>query len=178
MTKHFHKTEEAHQETLNSIEKYKKAVEVAVSRNDHIDEARLRHTIGTLYNEIDKFNEALEYLTQARQICAETGTTGQKIWSINGVALVYYEHGDLQKASDIYNEALALAVDENEPFWEAAIRSYLAMIYTDQDKLTDAESELEKSVELYESISHPKTEVTRKKLRKIKDKIIQKKSNF
>ena len=107
--------------------------ELAINQLDELvaskpGDARIHFLMGTLYRAAEDFNKAAEQMAVAREL------SPQKQSIISQQAIIAYNQGDIERARDLYAEALALDDRNNE-----AREYYAAMLFLN-DQVEEAKA--------------------------------------
>lgn len=120
------------------------------------------HNIGTLYENIDSLDQALNYYTRAIELKEDLGFALSLAYSQKGLGSTYLKLGDLNKAEKLLSTAMAVFEEQNAEKEMKEVYAFYADLYAKkgdfekaldyQKKYTDLKDKLE-SVEMKERIN-------------------------
>jgi len=106
--------------------------------------------IGWTYLWMDEESEAAEIFNQNLNLAREKRYSDVEALALYNLARMAHEKGELEKASSLYTQALALWLDCGAPYqaWVAHTKSALGLVRYRQERLTEAKVLLEEALEL------------------------------
>ena len=96
---------------LQLIKLYKVCHEIASLLRDKIIAKEICNSIGCLYCDISRFNDAVDYYTKALSICQETGDLVEEGWFYWKIGHMYQLLRQYEKAMEYHKKGLRISQD-------------------------------------------------------------------
>ncbi|MCE3259463.1 MAG: hypothetical protein K0S12_1104 [Bacteroidetes bacterium] len=103
--------------------------------------------LGLLYQSRGRFTKAKTFTEQAVKLRENSDNKGMLLVSVNNDAVLKKETGFYTEAEKELKRALELANEQNDGLAKALVKNNLAMTYLDMNKLKEAESTMNSSIE-------------------------------
>ncbi|MEM7604068.1 MAG: AAA family ATPase [Myxococcota bacterium] len=113
---------------------------------------KIHRRIGMLDVDSGRLEDAVQRLEQACEIYAASEDRRSLGIAKSSLARALYAAGAHERAENLCNESLRLHTAAGLTVWEGLTHGYLAYICMDAERYSDAESHLERSVELFRSL--------------------------
>ena len=130
--------EEYHQNTVNTINYFQKALDIAISINDKNSLSKIYFKLGLAYDDTNETEKALYHYLLSATEAFETQDKTILAPVYANIASIYEEQGDLSKATDYYNKSLKADEATQNYFGQAKNLSALGNIFFNIDKINIA----------------------------------------
>ena len=139
-------------EPQTGLEYHQKALEIRRALGQRIQEASELDNIGFIYNKMKDPRKALDYHRQALEIRRTVGDRLGEGLSLNNMGAAYFSLRELDKSFDYFNQALSLERATESRGGQAITLYGLAQLERDRGNLADAQSRMEESLNIIESM--------------------------
>ncbi|MBI5541605.1 MAG: tetratricopeptide repeat protein [Bacteroidia bacterium] len=153
---------------FNSLEYYQQEK----NEQNEINIANLENNIGNIYKDIKKYDKALEYFFKAKEGKSKYKQYTSLVSTLSNIGDIYVEKKLFNEALSIYNEALAMAVEQKSIRLQKDVYFDLSYMYKEQGNFKLAYETFKESTQLKDSIISEKNneEIANLKVRYETDK--------
>lgn len=130
----------------------KTAISKLEKSGDHLDIANANHYLASTYANQDDYYTSIEYYEIAKAIYAELGNDEWLSKVLSNMGWSYRERGDLDKAMEVFMEALGIAESNNSLAGLFDVYHELGYIYIEQGDTSEAEKTFKTTLEIAEQL--------------------------
>ena len=139
-------------EYTSAIDAYRKSL--AIAHGSQINEATILNNLGAVYAQLGNTDEAIEYYGQSLRLTQQLGDAVGVGYILNNLGNIYHQQS-LTKATDYYEQSLAIAQDVANPGLEAIALGSLGMAYEDRGDFDGAIALHQRALALADSLNNP-----------------------
>jgi CHAT domain-containing protein/predicted negative regulator of RcsB-dependent stress response len=139
-------------EAAKALDYYNQALLIRRTTGDRLGEATTLNNIASVYDDRGETTQALDYYNQALLIWQAVGDRAGAATTLNNMGTIYAPLGDRAKARDYYQQALVLRRAVGARSGEAITLANLATLDRTQNKLTDALQNIDRAIQILESL--------------------------
>ncbi|WP_413167829.1 CHAT domain-containing protein [Capilliphycus salinus ALCB114379] len=135
-----------------AIEFHQQSLVIFREIGDRLGESRSLGGLGGAYRNLGQYQKAIEFHQQHLTIAREIGDRLGESRSLGGLGNVYFSLGQYQKAIEYLQQQLTIAREIGDRNGEALSLNNLGAALLNLDKPAEAEVELRKAIDVYESL--------------------------
>jgi tetratricopeptide (TPR) repeat protein len=134
-----------------SIEKFEAALKSYQAAGEQLQEANVLTVMGNIYIELNENEKALDYLKQAARLWPENNILW-KLVVLLPMGRAYDALGNKKEALDCFSQVLRLSLEARDRDAEANVRYLIARANREGSNLNEARAQVEKSLDIFESL--------------------------
>ncbi|NEP12623.1 MAG: tetratricopeptide repeat protein [Symploca sp. SIO2C1] len=139
-------------EKQQALEYYNQSLPLFRAIGDKAGEAGILNNLGNVYDDLAEKQQALEYYNQSLPLFRAIGDKTGEAVILNNLGTVYDALGKKEQALEYYNQSLFLRRTVGDKTGEAVTLTNIAWVKREQGNLTEALTQIEKAVEIIESL--------------------------
>ena len=121
-----------------ALEAFEQARDLAAEAGDREAEIEALGSLGVVYVELERWDDAHRFLDQALDTCEETGDQINKGKVLGNLGMMYARQGDEESAAEAYERAIAIFRDLGESGYEKDIARQLSKLSLKKGRFLDA----------------------------------------
>lgn len=136
-----------------ALNNYFHALKNFTIKDDHQGMAMAYNSLSIIYEQLDDFSTALDYLRKAKNIYTSTGDNLRLSKVLNNMADIYSDHfKEYKKAEILYEKVLKIKEELGLKVGIALVKSNIGVLYRHMGNLSQALKYFDESRKLYEEI--------------------------
>ena len=138
----------------NALEYFKQIINELKNQNkDKATIALYINAIGKIYDNLGKYQEAIDSYNEALYITKELNLKRETGAYLNNLALIYNKLGENDKAMSYFYDALTLAKESNDETTISSILNNLGTMFLSQDNYEKALDNFKEALNIYEKLN-------------------------
>ena len=121
-----------------SLEAFQHARELSARAGNREGEIETLGSMGVVYVELERWDEARRFLEEALGICEETGDQINTGKVLGNLGMMHARQGDVESATEAYQQAIAIFQELGETGYEKDISRQMSKLTIKESKLFEA----------------------------------------